>query len=116
MCIRDLTVEQTPRPHGHGYVEATVERNNPWFETGERLRGHEFHYSRPRRGPAGSATVLGLERGTGMGDGRDGIVSGRVWASYVHLHALGTPTWAPRLVALARAHRDERSELSAACG
>jgi cobyrinic acid a,c-diamide synthase len=97
-------------------VEATVERSNPWFDTGEPLRGHEFHYSRPCGGGDRGATVLGLGRGTGMGDGRDGIVSGRVWASYTHLHALGTPAWAPRLVALARAHQGERPEISAACG
>jgi cobyrinic acid a,c-diamide synthase len=114
--VLDLEVEQTPRPHGHGYVEAAVERTNPWFETGDRLRGHEFHYSRPRGGGDRSATVLRLERGTGLGDGRDGLVSGRVWASYVHLHALGTPAWAPSLVRLARLHQGERREVSAACG
>jgi cobyrinic acid a,c-diamide synthase len=114
--VLDLVVEQTPRPHGHGYVEARVERGNPFFENGDRLRGHEFHYSRPCGGEDRPVTVLGLERGTGMGDGRDGIVSGRLWASYMHLHALGTPAWAPRLVGLARTHQSERPEISAACG
>ena len=88
---------------GHGYAEGTVERANPFFATGACLRGHEFHYSRPRSGASRSATVVGLGRGTGIGDGRDGIVSRRVWASYLHLHALGTPEWAPGLVGLARA-------------
>jgi cobyrinic acid a,c-diamide synthase len=114
--VLDLVVEQTPRPHGHGYAEGTVERANPFFETGARLRGHEFHYSRPGGGKDRSATVVGLGRGTGIGDGRDGIVVGRVWASYLHLHALGTPTWAPGLVDLARTSRRERPEISAACG
>jgi cobyrinic acid a,c-diamide synthase len=114
--VLDLAVEQTPRPRGHGYVEATVERSNPWFETGDQLRGHEFHYSRPCGGADRAAAVLDLQRGTGLGGGRDGIASGRVWASYVHLHALGTPAWAPRLVELARAHQGERREVSAACG
>ena len=27
-------------------------------------------------------------------NGRDGIVKDSVWASYLHLHALGTPEWA----------------------
>lgn len=114
--ILDLVVEQTTRPHGHGYAEGTVDRANPFFESGSRLRGHEFHYSRPRGGADRAATVVGLERGTGVGEGRDGIVTGRVWASYLHLHALGTPAWAPALVDLARSYRRERSEISAACG
>jgi len=117
--VLNLAVEQTSRPHGHGYVEGTVERANPFFETGTRLRGHEFHYSRPRGGNDRSATVVGLERGTGIGDGRDGIVTGRggcVWASYLHLHALGTPAWAPGLVGVARTWRRERPGVSAAGG
>ena len=114
--VLDLVVEQTPRPRGHGYVEATVDRPNPFFEKGLRLRGHEFHYSFVRSGRDRATTVLALGRGTGTGDGRDGIVTGRVWASYAHLHALGTPAWAPRFVDLARTHQGERTRVSAACG
>jgi cobyrinic acid a,c-diamide synthase len=120
--VLDLVVEQTPRPLGHGYAEGTVEQPNAFFETGTHLRGHEFHYSRTSDGRHRGATVVGLERGTGIGDGRDAIVEGRVWASYLHLHALGTPAWAPGLVGAARTYRDEkgdrpeRSEVSAACG
>jgi cobyrinic acid a,c-diamide synthase len=114
--VLDLVVEQMPRPHGHGYIEGTVERTNPFFATGSRLRGHEFHYSRPLAGESRTSTVVELERGTGLGQGRDAIVTGRVWASYLHLHALGTPSWAPGLVGLARAHARERREIPAACG
>jgi cobyrinic acid a,c-diamide synthase len=117
--VLDLVVEQTPRPRGHGYAEGTVERANPFFGTGTRLRGHEFHYSQVRGGEHRSATVVGLGRGTGLGDGRDGIVAGRggcVWASYLHLHALGAPEWARGLVDLARTHQRERPGISAACG
>jgi cobyrinic acid a,c-diamide synthase len=114
--VLDLVVEQTARPRGHGYAEGTVERANPFFETGTRLRGHEFHYSEVRGGEDRSATVVGLGRGPGLGDGRDGIVVGRVWASYLHLHALGAPEWAPGLVGLARTYQRERPGISAACG
>ena len=37
--------EFCPRPQGLGYVEATVEAENPFHPVGA-LRGHEFHYSR----------------------------------------------------------------------
>ena len=117
--VLDLVVEQTRRPRGHGYAEGTVERANPFFEVGTRLRGHEVHYSQVRGGEHRSATVVELGRGPGLGDGRDGIVVGRggcVWASYLHLHALGAPEWARGLVDLARSHQRERPGISAACG
>ena len=47
---------------------------------------------------------------------RDGLSVGRVWASYLHLHALGSPTWASSFVALARTYRQERSGFLAASG
>jgi cobyrinic acid a,c-diamide synthase len=103
--LLDLVVEQTERPQGHGYVEAEVDRENPFFDTGTRLRGHEFHYSRPTGGSAAKENALLLHRGRGLGNGRDGIVRGNIWASYMHIHALGTPSWAERLTALARTHR-----------
>jgi cobyrinic acid a,c-diamide synthase len=103
--VLDLTVEHTASPRGHGYVSARVDAENPFFERGTTLRGHEFHYSRVVRRGGQVDTVLGLERGTGIGEGRDGIVCGNVWGSYLHVHALGTPAWAPALAALARATR-----------
>jgi cobyrinic acid a,c-diamide synthase len=99
--VLDLVVEQTARPQGHGYVEAVVDAANPFFPVGTRLRGHEFHYSR-LVGGATLPSALRLERGTGLGGHRDGLVHDRVWASYLHLHALGTPAWAGGLIAAAR--------------
>ncbi len=98
-------VEQTRRPQGHGYVVARVTSANPFFPPGLELRGHEFHYSRiswPEPEPL-LPTALTLSRGTGVGGARDGIVQGRILASYTHIHALGTPEWAPALVRAARA-------------
>lgn len=103
--VLDLVVEQTERPCGHGYVEAVVDRSNPFATVGARRLGHEFHYSRITGGPDVERTVLHLVRGTGVGETRDGIVKGRVWASYLHLHALGTPDWADGLMRMARDHR-----------
>jgi len=103
--VLDLAVEQTSRPCGHGYVEAVVDRANPFAPVGARRRGHEFHYSRITGGTDIGRTVLHLERGTGVGERRDGIVKGRVWASYLHLHALGTPDWADGLLRMARDYR-----------
>ena len=99
--VLDVVVEQTPQPQGHGYEVARVDRDNPFFAAGARLVGHEFHYSRVVAGAGAGATVLAVERGSGLGAGRDGIVKGAVWASYLHLHALGAPDWADGFLGIA---------------
>ncbi|HEY3384668.1 MAG TPA: cobyrinate a,c-diamide synthase [Vicinamibacterales bacterium] len=103
--VLPIDVEVGSRPQGHGYVRLRVDRDNPFFGGGQELRGHEFHYSRivgaGDRVPGDLPTACAIERGTGCGGGRDGIVVGNVWASYTHLHALGAPAWADGLVAAA---------------
>jgi cobyrinic acid a,c-diamide synthase len=88
-------IVQTDRPVGHGYVEATADATNPIFEIGSTLRGHEFHYSKVTDLGANVRTALSLTRGSGVGGRRDGVVQDNVFASYTHVHALGTPMWAP---------------------
>jgi len=107
--VLDLVVEHGTKPDGHGYVEAEVDRSNPFFALGTRLRGHEFHYSRVTGGEDSAATTLRLRRGRGVGGARDGVVRGRIWASYTHLHALGTPSWGTSFAAAAAAYRRERA-------
>lgn len=100
--VLDLEVEQQQRPAGHGYVEGQVVGDNPFLPVGTRLRGHEFHYSRVRGGSDRARTVVALDRGAGVGDRRDGVVRGAVWASYLHLHALSLPQWAEGVAEAAR--------------
>ena len=96
-------------PQGHGYTVLEVEAPNPYFSPGIQLKGHEFHYSRiqPEPGPE-AALVFRLTRGTGMCGHRDGLVYKNVLATYTHLHALGSPDWAPSLVRQAREHQRRR--------
>ncbi len=96
-----FVVEHTARPQGHGYVAATIDTVNPFLAVGSRVVGHEFHYSRLARS-ADVETVLAVERGVGLGHGRDGARVGNVIATYTHLHALGAPGWASSLVQAAR--------------
>jgi cobyrinic acid a,c-diamide synthase len=93
-----VTIEQTSRPQGHGYVEARVDAGNPFLPEGLTIRGHEFHYSRVRGDFAGLPTILSVSRGVGLGDGRDGIRAENLVACYTHFHALGLPEWAPGMV------------------
>jgi len=60
--------------------------------------------------------VLRVERGTGVGENRDGISTGRVFASYLHLHAGATPGWADGFLALAAQFATERDGSTVACG
>ena len=111
--VLDLVVEQRDTPQGHGYEVAVVDRDNPFHRIGTELRGHEFHYSRIAAGEERRETVLAVTRGRGVGDGRDGVVKGRVWASYLHLHALATPTWGDGFLTLAASHAAERQAADA---
>jgi len=114
--VLDLVVEQRPTPQGHGYEVVVADRDNPFFAAGTRLVGHEFHYSRLVSGSDRERSVLRVERGTGIGEGRDGITKNRVFASYLHLHAGATPGWADGFLALAARFSAERGGSTAACG
>jgi cobyrinic acid a,c-diamide synthase len=97
-------VELLDRPVGHGYVQVEVKGQNPFFQPGERLRGHEFHHSR-LMGEADPVGAYHLLRGSGLGNRQDGLVYRNVLASYTHLHADGAPGWAPALVRRAQEYR-----------
>lgn len=91
------------KPQGHGYTIVQVDRENPYFEPGTLLRGHEFHYSTVEKlDTGGQDLVFAMERGNGIHQGRDGLCRNNVLATYTHIHALGTPQWAPALVRQAR--------------
>ncbi len=100
--VLPFDVEVCPTPQGHGYSRLRVDVANPFFPEGSILVGHEFHYSRILPGLPLPPAACAVERGTGCYEARDGIVAGRVWASYTHLHALATPEWAAGLVRAAR--------------
>ncbi len=100
--VLPLEIDVSDRPQGHGYVELLVDRPNPFFPVGASLRGHEFHYSKIRSEGKPLTTACAVLRGTGCGDGRDAVVTGNIWASYTHLHAVATPDWAHAMMRAAR--------------
>jgi cobyrinic acid a,c-diamide synthase len=89
------------KPAGHGYEEIAVDQPNPFIKAGTVLRGHEFHYSRLME-TARIETAFEVKRGTGLGNGRDGLIYKNVLASYLHIHAIGTPEWAAGLITAAK--------------
>ena len=97
--VLPLTFDFYQRPQGHGYTIFKVERENPYFEVGTEIRGHEFHYSRVSNWTGDkNELVFHMERGVGIDKDRDGMVYKNVLATYTHVHAVGTPQWAPALV------------------
>ncbi len=90
------------KPQGHGYVELETVNENPFFPIGESLRGHEFHYTGVQPLNEDLTFAFRLRRGFGFDGKRDGLCYRNVLASYTHLHALGSPCWAPFLIQAAR--------------
>jgi len=93
-------VQLSEKPEGHGYVIVEVIGENPFFPIGLTLRGHEFHHS-SLSSLRGLPFAYQVKRGQGIRHQLDGIVYKNLFASYVHLHALGTPEWAHGFVSLA---------------
>ncbi len=97
------------RPVGHGYTQVRVVEENPYFKQGQVIRGHEFRYStvleidQTRGGMAFS-----MERGKGIVNGQDGFFTNRVFATYTHILAAGTPAWAEAILNQARIYQAAR--------
>ncbi len=99
------------RPQAHGYSVFTVEHENPFYDVGTRVSGHEFRYSTVDAwdGEPGEL-ALKMERGTGFAGGRDGLVRNNVLALYTHVLAPGTPAWAQGLVRAAAGYRKKKQK------
>ena len=94
-----------------GYRDAVAAVSSPLAAAGQRVHGHEFHRTALRT-PDGAASDPApvawhwQHRGTAV---TEGFVQGRVHASYLHTHWNGVPGAAARLVAAARAYRQEQA-------
>ncbi len=100
------------RPRGHGYTVLETIGENAFFDVGETLRGHEFHYTFmdpiSSQGSERVEFAFRVHRGYGFDGEHDGLIRGNVLACYTHIHASGVATWAPSLV---RAAQQARSSL-----
>ena len=97
------------KPQGHGYTIVAVEQPNPYFKVGTQLKGHEFHYSRVLKWRGTDKDLaFNMKRGTGFINNRDGVCYKNVLATYTHIHALGTPSWAKAMVRNAVAYKKSK--------
>jgi cobyrinic acid a,c-diamide synthase len=84
-----------------GYRAATATTATAWIEAGERVRGHEFHYTELESGPgapdpAWRLAARGRER-------PDGFATRSLQAGYLHVHWAAHPELARRFVRAAAA-------------
>ncbi len=94
------------KPKGHGYTIISIERENKYFKKGSEIRGHEFHYSYVLEWKGNDKDlVFNMKRGNGFINKKDGICYKNVLATYTHIHALGTPSWAEAMVSNAISYR-----------
>lgn len=87
-----------PRLAALGYVTLTATADTLLLLKGERVRGHEFHFSTVKPLVAAATFGLASEGGVGMGQGLDGICTATLLASYTHLHFAAAPVMAERFV------------------
>jgi len=97
------------KPQGHGYTVVSVEHENPYYKIGSEIKGHEFHYSKVIKWRGTDKDLaFGMKRGSGFLNKRDGVCYKNVLATYTHIHALGTTSWAGALVRNAMAFKNNR--------
>ncbi|MTI82049.1 MAG: cobyrinate a,c-diamide synthase [Firmicutes bacterium] len=83
-------VEMKNRLSALGYVNGTIQNNCLLGEKGDRIKGHEFHWSITSGIPE-DISAYSLKGGRGQ-DGRlDGFTRDNVFCSYVHIHWRGNP-------------------------
>lgn len=97
------------KPVGHGYLDLKSRCDSPWFAKDEKVRAHEFHYSKPVGSDGQVAYQFDLVRGFGVTGQRDGVLNGNLFASFAHLHAIGNPNWGKKFVALASEYHARKS-------
>src|SRR5690606_11827811 len=85
-----------------GYRDAVAVADSPLWRAGERVRGHEFQRTRLVRADT-SRPAWGWRDPSGSAV-REGLLSHRVHASYLHTHPAGNPVATARFVAAAAAY------------
>lgn len=83
--ILPAEVEMVEDLQGLGYVELKGEADSLICSAGDRLRGHEFHYSRIKVQP-GADYAFEVTKGEGMDGTHEGLVRYNSLGTYTHFH------------------------------
>ena len=84
--VLPAAVERRERYQALDHVELRARQDTLTASAGERLRGHEFHYS-AAEGASDARFAFDVERGTGIDGDREGLTEYRTLGTYCHLHA-----------------------------
>jgi cobyrinic acid a,c-diamide synthase len=89
-----------------GYREASAATATPWLAAGERVRGHEFHYTQvePEQAAADAPAPAWMLAARGS-ERAEGFARGGLQASYLHVHWAAHPQLAARFAYATRAAR-----------
>lgn len=94
------------KPQGHGYTILKVKTENPFYGTGETIKGHEFHYSRPVISEGEKIlAVFDVEKGFCLDGNKDGFIRKGLFATYTHVHAAGNRSWGEGLFRVAMSYK-----------
>jgi cobyrinic acid a,c-diamide synthase len=95
------------KPQGHGYTILKTEMDNPYYNVGEIIKGHEFHYSRPViTSGENIKPIFRVQRGYGLDGEKDGLVKKNLLATYTHIHAGGNSIWSKRFFRAALGYKE----------
>jgi len=103
-----VTTRMDGRLRALGYREVELQADCLLGRAGDRIRGHEFHYSHLIDSPAPAAPAYRVNSGRGGRTWDEGWQAGSVLGSYVHLHFLSQPRLAESLVAACQKYREGR--------
>lgn len=106
--ILPINLKMFKKPLGHGYSEMFVDKENPFFEKGLIIKGHEFHYSGSLSDVIPNGTCMEVKRGFGFAKKRDGICYKNVFGSYLHIHVAGCAEWAEGMIKNAKIYHDNK--------
>ena len=103
-------------PQGRGYVELIADNTMIWQQPGNNnppttIRAHEFHYSRLVNMKQDYPTAYKVNRGVGLGDGRDGIIYKNLLAMYSHQRNV-CGDWARLFSDFVRLHKKTTTDLT----
>jgi cobyrinic acid a,c-diamide synthase len=84
--VLPTSVEMRERYQALDHVELRARSDTLTSGAGERLRGHEFHYSAAEVADD-ARFAFDVERGTGIDGDREGLVEHRTLGTYCHVHA-----------------------------
>ena len=84
--VLPTSIEMRERYQALDHVELRARSDTLTSGAGERLRGHEFHYSAAEVADD-ARFAFDVERGTGIDGDREGLVEHRTLGTYCHVHA-----------------------------